>query len=254
MSRAWYPFLSRASRSDTGINQVWNLTTRLVAKENTEDSPYLIPNEWICGNLATFLRLPVPPCALMRRNTRSKGMFASLDFSPGDTPPPDLQPDICAQRLPRLSTGVLLFDILIANSDRHSGNLRVDRASAPTELRIFDHDRALFGSFARNGEQRLNQLRQRLGVSGGTMTGGNRHCLLDHITTESHLDHWIGRIGEIPESFIRDVCNEVVGLGITQPLADRAVEFLNYRRLHLAEIIHDNRDEFRSIRDWRLFT
>src|SRR4051812_34247422 len=126
MSRLWFAFTARASHPSSGVNDAWILTSQSVARENSDNSPYLIPNEWISGRIAEFLCLPVPPFALMRRYPRHRGMFASLRFGIGDLPPDDFRPAVFARQHPRLTTGILLFDALIANEDRHAGNISVD--------------------------------------------------------------------------------------------------------------------------------
>lgn len=253
MSRPWFGFISRGDFPGRATNDAWELTAVSIGRANSDDSPYLIPNEWICGNLAQFLRLPIPPFALMRENAHRKGMFASLRFGRGDQPPPDIRPDACVQRHPDLCAGILMFDIWIANEDRHGRNIFVDNPARPRDIRIYDHDRALFGCFAGYGQKRLKNLRDRLGCSGGSVTGGNVHCFLRRVADRNHLDAWYPRIANTPDWFIEDVCNAVVNLGITREEADSAIDFLKYRRTSLEKIVYENRAEFASIADWGLF-
>jgi hypothetical protein len=253
MSRLWFGFRTRTVFAGRATNDAWVLTTESVGRENSDESPYLIPNEWICGQLAQFLRLPVPPFALMRRNSTRKGMFASLRFGVGDTPPNDTRPQVLVQRHPRLCAGILLFDVLVANEDRHTGNISVDDPVEPREVRIFDHDRAIFGCFRNYGPQRLRNLQVRLGVSGGSGTGGCRHCLLDAITTDANFVEWYGRIADIPDWFINEICDEVRGLGAKKACAEAACRFLKRRKRELPELIRNHRNEFPSVRQWGVF-
>jgi hypothetical protein len=250
MKKRWFAFVSRQPRGGA-TNEAWDVTTISIGRENSATSPYLIPNEWICGNIANVLRLTLPPFALLRQTKYRKGMFGSLSFS-GESTPSDARPEVCVRRWPDICTGILLFDILVANSDRHAGNLKVDDPYDPKEIHVFDHDRALFGIEANHGKARLWSLMKRLGVSGGSQSSGNAHCFLDLISTSAHFGPWLSRISQVPDFFVESICREVVGIGINAAAADAAIRFLNYRKRELARIILANKSEFPSINDWGL--
>jgi len=252
MSRFWYAFTAQERFGNPGVNDAWVLTSQSIGKENSPESPYLLANEWICGRIAQFLCLPIPPFAMMRR-PGMRGMFASLRFGKGDQPPSDCDPEILARAQPRISTGIVLFDALIANSDRHVGNLYVDRPSRPRRVIIFDHDRAMFGSFDRYGIRRLTEMRDRLAMSGGSRSGGWRHCLMDYLETSEHFSEWIDRIAQVPEWFIRHTCGELNGLNIEPEELEAAIDFLIYRRDRMWLIVNENRDEFPRISSWGLY-
>ncbi len=251
-ARRWYDFESREPYLSEGINDAWWVKHLSLGKENSNDSPYLLANEWICGNIGQFLRLPIPPFGLVRPGPSRKGMFVSWKYGSRSTLPDDAKPDKCFENDPETCTGILLFDVLVANSDRHDSNLKVDDPNNPQEIYVFDHDHALFGAIGEDGISRLNSLEKRVAVSGGSVTGENRHCLIDVVTTSEHFGMWVDRIYSIPENFIRLVCNEAVGLPITKQEAEVACHFLRERKEHLADIILENKDEFSSIRDWGL--
>lgn len=250
--RKWFPFAARESHPSEGVNDAWWLTHKSLGRENSDVSPYLIPNEWICANIGMFLRLPIPPFALMREGPGHKGMFASLKFGAGDVPPNDADPSICVTKMPDLCSGVLLFDILIANADRHRGNIKVDDPLNPKELDVFDHDRALFGVEPNQGSQRLDRLTDRLGVSAGTQTGETRHCFLDELRTNKYFHKWLQRIATLPDWFLDDICRDIVGLGATREEADSALMFLKHRKRQLARIVQRHREKFTSITPWGL--
>ena len=129
MSRTQYAIRSKQPNLMGGVNDSWIVTSDFIGKTNTDNSPYLIANEFIAASLAQYLRLPVPPFGLMKEPGRHKGhkmMFASLRFTRTDAMPDDFEPDICCLKLPFLCTGILLFDALIANADRHRGNIQCD--------------------------------------------------------------------------------------------------------------------------------
>lgn len=243
------PYISRRRYSETeGVNDAWVISARAFGKDN-RDNPYLIPNEWIAGSIAQFLGVPVPPFALMRKHDRRTVMFASVSFE-GDTTPRDAVPSILWANHPHLCTGILVFDILMANCDRHSGNIKVDDPASPKRVYVFDHDRALFYVYAKKGAKRLKDMQDCLGIRGGA-----GHCLIDEANTAEHFGDWVKRVQEMPLSFIERVCSQVHRLGATRREVGQAVKFLNHRRQHLGELVYQNRAEFPSIppTDWPLF-
>ena len=137
------------------------------------NAPYCVPNEVVCGEIGRFLGLPVPPAGVVYTPKGDDLFYASLDFNLTGNALPPVNVTKCVSVLPRESAGVLLFDILIANSDRHGRNLSVDFSAKPPRMNIFDHGHALFGKDAGNGVARLEKLSDRLGVSAGSRT-----CLL----------------------------------------------------------------------------
>jgi len=224
-----------------------------VAKKNCPNAPYCVANEVVCGEIGRFLGLPVPPAGVSYPPKGNDLFYATLDFNlTGNTLPP-VNSTKCVEVLPEESAGLLLFDILIANSDRHGRNFSVDYSSKPPKMNVFDHGHAMFGKDAGQGVARLARLRDRLAISAGSRTAGNRHCLLDQIDTDAYFGHWIERIRQIPDYVIEDLCSELPGLGCTKIEADAAEDFLKRRRVKLSQIVEDNKAQFTGIRSWRLF-
>ncbi len=227
-----------------------------VAKQNSpEAAPYCIPNEWICGELGRFLRLPIPPVSIVSE-TSGGPFFASLDFNlAGDSLPP-VNVAKCEQALPHLSAGLLIFDIWVANCDRHAENFSVDFLGAPPRMNIFDHSHALFGYSAEHGEARLIALRDRLGISWTTNnavdSGQHRHCLLDAVNVDTHFSFWLNRISATPDFYIEEICKDARPYGLTPQETAAVVGFLKHRRDNLREIINNHRDEFSAITTWSL--
>jgi hypothetical protein len=226
-------------------------TVQTFIKANSSASPYCVPNELICGEIARFLRLPVPPLGIVRSTASGKEpLFASLRFSE------DVKPGVdalrCVEKLPSLCAGVLVFDIFVANEDRHDQNLAPDSRSNPKFLYVFDHDVALFGWKAQGGIQRMETLQDRLGVTGSTVTGGNRHCFIDLVSRERDLLDWIEKVRTIPEWFIKGVCEEGIGLGISADEAKAATQFLKYRRNELDSLVRKHKEEFKAVQKWGL--
>lgn len=248
---SWFPYVSRRRFASEGVNDAWTVKTKAIGKDNS-NNPYLIPNEWIAATVGRFLHLPVPPCALMRKHDRRTVMFASISFE-GDTAPADVDPGVLWQHEPLLCTGILVLDILVANCDRHARNIKVDNPGKPKRIHVFDHDRALFYVHPQEGAKRLAELNGRLGVTGGSVSGDNRHCLIDHIDTVEHFPHWLERVESMPRAFIHDACQQVHGLGATKREIHKVIDFLDNRRKNIAKLILNHKNQFPAITDWQLF-
>lgn len=224
-------------------------------RRNEVDYPFAAANELIAAEIGRFIRLPIPPFSIVQTEVASSPMmFATLDFNYEQDPLPRIDAQTCVSALPRICTGVLLFDILIANHDRHDENIAVDSNQKPKRMRVFDHEMALFGGFKdeAKGVERLDKLWTRLGITSGPTTGGNAHCILKVIDTPKYFDEWIGRIGDIPDWFVREVCESSIGLGVDKKQAKAAKEFLVYRKKNLTRIVEENRSEFEAIHEWKL--
>jgi hypothetical protein len=183
-----YRVVSFGHQVGIGVSGSHFVTVSAVAKTNGQTAPYCIPNEIICAEIGRLIGLPIPPWALVQApQAQVQTWFVSLDFNLTGNALPPVDPVVCFDRLPDLSTGLLLFDTLLANCDRHAGNLSIDALSQPCQMNVFDHSHALFGFMAGQGAQRLIDLRDRLGMSGGVHTRGNRHCLLDVVSTDVHF-------------------------------------------------------------------
>jgi hypothetical protein len=249
--KRWFPYKGRTRYgASSGVNESWVVRCEAIGKGN-ETHNYIIANEWIAANLGQFLRLPVPPFALLRKKAHSTWMFASFSFE-GDTSPGDVQARECYREHPELCAGILVFDILIANCDRHRGNVKVDHPQKPTSVHIIDHDRALFYVLPGEGVQRLRAIEDRLGVTGGSVTGNNRHIFLDVVDDAKHLEKWTQRIRDVPQWFIEEICEDVVGAGVKRREIEAVKQFLIDRRTKIGSLLADNKSEFSGITTWPL--
>lgn len=248
----FFTYLGKEKRtpSESGINDSYWLFHRSCARASNRN-PYLLANEWICANLGWQIRLPIPPFALMRKNT-SPRFFASLDFGVRETTPTDMVPHKLVSAMPRVATGVIVFDVFIANPDRHEGNLKVDNPHRPTALEVFDHDCALLGSNKkRHGVSRLKHVTGQLGLCKG-ITGGNFHKLASPLTSNCYMHEWISRIDFIHNSFIEDICSEARDLGISKEEAEATSFFLKERKQHISDIINSNKHFFDGATQWEI--
>jgi len=236
-----------------GVMEAYNAQLNAVIK-NSEALKYCIPNEFICAELGRAIGIPIPPCGIVYAPGHPvKYWFASLNFNLTSNPPPPVDGQACVNALPRLCAGIVLFDILTANPDRHRGNLYFDPSSKPPKMSVFDHSHALFGHVDGKGGERLRELKNRLGISGGTVTGQNRHCLLDKLNDDRDFGFWYKRIRAIPDHLIQDACRNTVEMKwITAHEANEAEKFLIYRRNNISGLVKLNKNEFTSIRTWSL--
>ncbi len=240
-----YRIASGGQPNPTGVTGSYLITVASVAKPNSANAPYCIPNELICANLGRFLYLPIPPSGVVEAPSTGLGpWFASLNFNLTDNSLPPIDPPACEQYLPDLTTGVCLYDILIANPDRHRRNLSVDDRVRPTTMNVFDHSHALFGVEPGSGTRRLSNARSQLAIS--------KHCLLGIIRTDQYFEKWISRIEAIPDFYIDEICGEAVGLGIDGTEADMARNFLKERRSNFRSLIAAQQSAFASITQWSL--
>jgi hypothetical protein len=251
LARPWFTFASRVLyKNSKGINKGWWLRHSSLGRESqSPKSKYLAVNEWICGHIGQFLRLPIPPFALMRRGRGQSSFFASLRFTRrDDEAPDDCNPVIVAEKQARIATGIVLFDAFVMNGDRHEGNIAVDSIQAPKLIHVFDHDRALLGN---RGVDRIRSMTEKLGIAKHANSATTtKHCLIGHLRTAKHFHEWINRIYMIPEWFLAELCHQVVGLGITTEEADDMVSLLRYRKQNFASLIERNKSRFIKINDW----
>lgn len=226
-------------------------SVRAYFKGNQPGLRYRVANEFISATLGRFIGLPIPPCGIVTA-PGSGHWFATLDFDLEREYLLPVSPEACMRFDPRLCTGIVLFDVLIANEDRHDENLKTDNQASPSRLVVYDHDVALFGGNGQlRGIERLESLKPRLGITGGPITGGNAHCLLPALDTTRYFSEWLRRVYQIPDWFIAQTCDELVKIRqINRKEADAAADFLDYRRKHLDTIIGEHRAAFPAIQQW----
>ena len=226
-------------------------------KWNTEASPYCVPNELICGTIGQFLGLPIPAFALTHPSGGKPApfLFSSLHFNFEGRQLSPVMPSQCVAALAELCAGIVVFDVLIGNADRHDANLAVDRMEKPKEMRVFDHDCALFGANCGGnlvGVARLHALKGRLGVTGSELSSGNRHCLLDAMTDSRPFAPWVYRLWQLNGDFIRRTCAAAVNFGLSNDEAEEAANFIDHRSRSMRSLLNRHSCEFEGIEQWSL--
>lgn len=209
------------------------------AKCNSGNSPYCVPNEYICAKLGQFLGLPIAPGTVITVPANDpKFWYAALDFSQEGESLPPVSPEDCVRQLPELCAAIVLFDIFIANGDRHEGNLFLDESSEPPEMRLFDHEVALLGATPGQAEGRLTgSVRNHLGILD--------HCLKRLLSTEAlWQSEWMQRIYHLPTYLIEQACREAAPYGMTLEETNAAIAFLGERRHNLYYLVQHHGGEF----------
>lgn len=226
-----------------GLSGAIYCTISGVAKRNSPDSPYAVPNEYICGRLGYTLGLPVPPGVVVQTDEHQLA-YVSLKFGANAERPPSIIPPEFVSDNARLAAGVVAFDTWIANLDRHEDNLTYSRFG--TSPVVFDHDRALFGAEPEGAVDRLTRFLDE-GLAGS--------CISQHLPDDAELDlvTWSDRIRNISHLQIRDICQHMVcDGGINQDTCEAAVRFLSHRKDRMAELLRSSADEMPKVRRWWL--
>ncbi len=151
--------------------------------------------------------------------------------------------------MPREAAGIIVFDVLIANPDRHEGNIKVDNPDSPTRIEVFDHDYALWGHTANCGATRLRHVWERLGLSKG-LSNTDFHKLAPYLASSEFISEWCNRIYKIPDQFIEDICGEAKELGANANDVQTAIAFLKDRKSRLEDIIKKHKAFFPAVKSW----
>lgn len=209
-----------------------------IVKIASDERPYDVANEYICGRLGLMMGLPVPPGALVE--TKLGLGYLSLRFGRRNETPPMAIPEHVIEDHPSFASGAIVFDTWIANEDRDPFNLAYSRAGRIPPS-AFDHADALFGP------DQVTDLAKRLDrpIQHG--------CLLPLLKDVSHLPTWTGRVKRIDDGMIRALCDEVAGRGLLSRADARlAHDFLAFRRGRISELIDRLRVLLTSATSWPL--
>lgn len=202
-----------------------------VGKKALPGQPFIVANELVCSAIARLLLLPCPPGALMQKNGDT--YFFSLDFNiAGQSLPPISAPDVVA-KFPRLCWGIIVFDALVMNGDRHPGNIAFDMTT--NQIQIFDHSHAFLtpnGAIEHNLTARENS----------PAIGG--HCLASEINTDDGMEDWLARVKLIPDYFIEGAVRAGCECGIPSDKEKFISDFMKKRRDNLETLVKSNLNSF----------
>ena len=212
-----------------------------VAKRNSKNAPYAVPNEFICGRLGLLIGLPIPPGAVLSTDD-GKLAYVSLQFGPKGEPPPPVNPQEFVEDNPSTAAGVVAFDCWIGNPDRHEHNLAYVRGEPKIPVSVFDHSHALLGIQAGVAVQQLRR------TAGDPLVSG---ILRQHITSSTEFEYWANRISAVSRELIRDICRMVIHPdGITANECCAAAEFLIHRKDCVLEQIRASKGRMPNIQQW----
>ncbi|MDZ4659453.1 MAG: hypothetical protein SH868_17930 [Bythopirellula sp.] len=251
-----FPYKTKRKYSESdGINadDSWYVECDAIAKSPSDVSPYLVANEWIAANIAWFLRLPIPPFTLMGEKRRDKLMFGSYRYDGDKKVLVPSDGSVLYQRFPDTCTGIVLFDILIANKDRNSRNIKVDKPDKPKRFYIIDHERSLFYLYPEDGANQLAAAEDRLGITDGTFSDDEFHCLIGELDSIDHVLRWIEKIQDLPDWFIDEICLTLPSFTINKAERTAVCAFLKRRRDKISELVFQNKERFPKIKQWQLF-
>lgn len=213
------------------------------AKRYKPDFPNMMVAESVCADLATLLGLPIPPRTLI---THADDLWLGFHVMPHDSKP--LIP-AKSDRLenPNDIPGVLAFDVLVCNWDRHEDNIILQRVLATIEryrLIMIDHSVCL-GGMERDIEEWLKEPKDpRYYLS-------KPSSLLDRIESWHDFDAICAKLEALSHDHVLEVVNSVPGQWRPRH-SDKSVmlaDFLIDRARCVGELLHDSRDCFPSLRD-----
>lgn len=214
-----------------GATGAIHLAFAAIAKKATQQEPYIVSNELICNQLARTLLLPCPPGGLLSHN--GENYFATLNFNVGGLSLPPANPRRIIQTNPSLSWGIILFDVLCMNADRHPGNISQNHTT--NYVHIFDHSHAFLGT---QGDISATLASR----SGGLSIGG--HCLALEIDRPDGFLMWCDRVKALPDFFIDGIVAAACGLGIPGSHQSECVDALRRRRDGIDTLVKQNLGSF----------
>jgi hypothetical protein len=229
------------------------------AKVPTAGAPFVVINEFVASRLGAAAGLPVPPGCLIGNHASGDVAWVTLSYLPSHRMVPPVDPAVVATGFPALAAGVVVFDFVIGNTDRHNGNLAlvsgpVLSSAGPSQqerLEVFDHSHAVVNNGIHNGvvsaSGYLSANKDQFIISG--------NCLLAHITSLDNLMAWGRRVRSLlPDDVIDEVCAEAAMITGSFTASDAAAlgDFLKTRRDTVEDVLRKHAASFPAVpaSDW----
>lgn len=220
------------------------------AKSAVAGTPFVVVNEFVASRLGLAGGLPVPPGCLLVGDGAAEPAWVTLSYLPERRFLPEVDPREVVAAVPELAAGVVVFDFIIANTDRNSGNLALTRGPVLTadgvqdrqRLEVFDHSHAVLYGVQVPIPQHLNARQDEFAI-------GN-HCLLAHVTSAEYLAAWADRLRRLlSDEIIRELCAEAVMIPGTLTDADATAlgNFLIHRRDSAGDALRAHASQFASV-------
>lgn len=226
-----YKVIALGNPLGIGVTGARHLVTQAVGKAASTNEPFIVANELIANGIARILLLPCPPGALM--DAGGQTYYVSLDFNLSGLSLPPAPVGTIVSSNPTLAWGIILFDVLIMNGDRHGQNISYDTSTGVTQ--IFDHSHALLGTRGDVG-MRMATCENNLAIGG--------HCLAQLIHTRTGLSEWLEKISKIPDYFIDELVGHAVSCGFPAASACNFSDFLLRRRDKIPDLVQKNPSSF----------
>jgi hypothetical protein len=238
MARA-FPGYEGVSIGDYGMSTggaVSGVTLSGWARQNSEDRPHGVTNDYIASTLGLILGLPVAPVALVALGGGAVASV-SLGFGERGVQPPPADLERLADEHPQDVAGIVVFDQWVLNTDRHDENL----ASLPAHGMVaFDHDAAVIGF--KPPDSALKNL------EAGHDAAVKSHCLAPYVADWSHLEQWVALVqGVSPVALRRVVERTFHARLINASERDAIVSMLTYRANRIGDMIESREDDFTRI-------
>lgn len=222
-----------------GVSQAHEADLRGVVKTD-EIVPYTVANEYVAASIAFAAGLPVPPSTIATLDDGRRAFLMMRFGLKGEKPPPADLSALVNDR-PETAAGIVVFDSLIMNQDRHKKNLAYVPGGG---VSMFDHGHALLGPIKDQGVHRLDSDRD------NALWGGE---LVPQIKDPNTLRGWAKRLAKVPPELIRDKCETVREQGAASPEeAAMLEEVLVHRQGLLLDFVEAHDGNFASVLDWSL--
>lgn len=229
MPFANYKIWAKGGVVGDGVTGASYMGVSAVAKPATETYPNLIVNEIICAHLARILLLPIPPGFVVQ--SESDRFFASLNFNLAGESLPPVNPQKLIESDASLATGIVVFDSLVMNSDRHNKNIAFDSSNGAIE--IFDHSHALLASMKEDRfNEHFSEMSDKVCI--------DNHCLSKFLDDWSLFESWFEKVQQIPDFYIKEAIQAAQPDHISAKAATELENFLLTRRNNLKEIFTTN--------------
>jgi hypothetical protein len=214
-----------------GVSGSVHVGVAAVAKKSNVAEPNIVLNELACNLLARALFLPCPPGVLLEHSGDT--YFCSMNFNLAGQALPPTPVQTVVDEQPELCWGVLLFDVLMMNPDRHNRNLAYDRQSK--KVQIFDHSRAFLP---------LKQDIDSVVAANAGRLGFQNHCLRTEMSSMQGFDLWCSRVKALPDYMIEETISALCDIGFPADKRQVAVDFIRLRRDGIDDLITNNIGQF----------
>lgn len=220
----------------------WLNHGHFAVKEYTKAKPYTLISEWLCADIASSLGLPIPS----RRTIPYNGQCLGFEWRDDSK---EFMPGMESKLLnPEAIFGMLAFDVLVCNRDRHSGNILFQRPSpgvAKYNLELIDHSHALIGDLANFAA-----------LEGFLTKNPDPDSFLRKAPSElrglvkdlAAFDPWIHKIESLSQTQLTDSAAQLPDEWKPNPdETGRLVDLLNSRRQAIRQLLESGKGQFPNV-------